>query len=199
MRLHIFVLAVLTLTAPRTFVRTGLQSALAGPPMPYEDAGACPFEGCVYGAWQANNTVRVRSTRSAKAAVVFTVRKGDTITALTGVVVTTSPGRVRFREPFDLSSSSGSVHVEPGDTLYLLTYGGEGFTKAWFKGKLYEGLDGSTAFFNAICDTEPSRCVGTIVERPQRTWWVSIRNMRGQVGWTNEPEQFSGKDALGHF
>jgi hypothetical protein len=198
MRLSILVLAVLTLTGPPNFVRAGVQSALSGPPIPYEDTGACPFEGCVYRAWQASDTVSARRTRSARAAVLFTVRKGETITALTAVVVTTSPGRVRFREPIDLSSRSGSVHVEPGETLYLLTYGGEGFTKVWFKGKLYEELDGSTAFFNAICDTEPSHCVGTIIARPQRTWWVSIRNARGQIGWTNEPDKFSGKDSLGH-
>jgi len=199
MRAEIFVAAALSLSAPATLVRTSLQSPPAArPAMPYEDAGACPFEGCVYRDWQANDTVSVRSARSAKAAVVFTVRKGETITALTGVVVTTSPGEVRFREPVDLSSSSGAVHVEPGEILYLLTYGGEGFTKAWFKGKLYEGLDGSTAFFNTMCSTDPSRCVGTIVARPRGTWWVSIRNVRGQTGWTNEPEKFNGKDALGH-
>ena len=195
MRSQIFVFAVLTLTAPPTVVGTSLQS---GPPVPYEDAGACPFEGCMYGKWQANDTVTVRRTRSDKGAAVFTVYKGETITALTGVVVTTSPGQVRFREPIDLSSRSGSVHVEPDETLYLLTYSGEGFTKAWFKGKLYEELDGSMAFFNGICDTEPSRCAGTIVVRPQRTWWVSIRNVRGQIGWTNEPDKFSGKDRFGH-
>jgi len=183
--------------------------------MPYEDAGACPFEGCVYRGWRANDTVAARLARSTTAEIVFTVRKGETITALTGVVVTTSPGRVRFREPADLRwadletvnirgvsvrrpNQSGILHVEPGDTLYLLTYHGEGSTTAWFKGRLYQELDGAMAFFNAVCDVDPSRCVGQIVERPQRVWWVQIRNAQGQTAWTNEPDKFDGKDALGH-
>jgi hypothetical protein len=179
--------------------------------MPYEDAGACPFEGCTYRKWQANDTVVVRKTRSARAAIVFTVRKGETIAALTGVVVTTSPGRVQFREPVDLKwtnnaggvsarrpTESGVLHVEPGETLFLLTYQGEGFTTAWFKGRLYAELDGAMAFFNADCEGDPTRCVGQIVARPERVWWVQIRNARGQTGWTNEPNKFDGKDAFGH-
>jgi hypothetical protein len=182
--------------------------------MPYEDAGACPFEGCVYRDWRANHTVAVRQTRSANGAIVFTVHKGETVTALTGVVVTTSPGRVRFREPADLTwadletvdvggmtvrrpSQTGVLHMEPGDTLYLLTYHGEGSTAAWFKGRLYEDLDGAMAFFNGACTNDPSRCVGRIVEPPRRVWWVQIKNARGQTGWTNAPEKFDGKDALG--
>jgi hypothetical protein len=190
------IFAVLTFIAIPTLFRAAAQPALAGPPMPYEDIGACPFELCSYRDWQAKNTVVVRGTRSPDGPVLFTVRKGETITALTGVVVTISPGQVRFRTPADLSSGSGPVHVERGDTLYLLTARGEGFTKAWFKGKVYDELDGK-AFFNSRCDTEPTLCIGTIIERPKRIWWVSIRNMMGQIGWTNEPEQFTGKTGPG--
>ena len=89
------------------------------PPMPYEDAGACPFEGCVYRDWQANNAVAVRTTRAADAPTVFTVRKGDTITALAGVVVTTSPGQVRFREPADLTWwEFGTVNLGQSNNEY---------------------------------------------------------------------------------
>lgn len=197
MRLDFFILAVLTLIMNPTLVRAS-QSALSGPPIPYEDAGACPFEGCVYREWQATETVIVRRVRSANGTIAFTVRKGEAITAITGVVVTTSPGQVRFRKPVNLSSSSGSVHVEPGETLYLLTYRGEGFTKAWFKGKFYEELDGSTAFFNDICATDSNRCAGAIVEQPKQVWWVQIKNGKGQIGWTNKPDKFDRKDALGN-
>ena len=187
--------AVLMLTAGASLFGAGIQSVHPGPPIPYEDPGACPFEGCVYREWQATDTVVVRRTRSTDAPIVFRVRKGETVTALTGVVVTISPGRVRFRERVDLSSLSGAVRVEPGDTLYILTYQGEGFTKAWFKGRLYDELDGGMEFFR--CDSEPNSCVGTIVERPQRVWWVQVRNAKGQTGWTNQTTSFDGKDALG--
>ena len=196
MRLYLFILAIVVLAAAPTLVRAG-QSAPAGPPMPYEDAGACPFEGCVYREWQANDAVVVRKTRAENGPLVFSVRKGETITAITGVVVTTSPGQVRFRKPFVLSSLSGSIHVEPGETLYLLTNRGEGFTKAWFKGKFYDEVDGSTAFFNDICATDPNRCAGAIVNQSKQVWWVQIKNAKGQVGWTNEPDKFDRIDALG--
>jgi hypothetical protein len=77
-----------------------------------------------------------------------------------------------------------------------LTYRGEGSTKAWFNGRIYDQLDGSE-FFNALCSFEPNRCYGRIIERPQRVWWVQIQNRRGQIGWTNQPERFDGKDAYG--
>jgi hypothetical protein len=191
----------------------GAQTITPGPPMPYEDVGACPFEGCAYREWRAKAMVAVRTTRAAHAPVAFTIRKGETVTALTGIVVTTAPGKVRFRAPADLMwadletvdvggvsvrrpRQSGFLHVEPGDTLYLLTYHGEGSTVAWFKGRLYEELDGALAFFNAICTDDPSRCAGQIIEKPQRVWWVHVQNARGQQGWTAEPEKFDGKDAL---
>lgn len=166
------------------------------PPVPYVDIGACPFEGCIYREWIANDTVVVRKERRAGAPLIYTVKKGERVSAQTGVVVTVKAGRVQFREPVNLACTSGTLHIEPGQTLFLLTYQGEGSTKAWFRGKVYEDVDGAMAFFNSMCDTDPSRCAGRIVERPQYEWWVQIRNARGQVGWTNEPGKFDGKDAL---
>ena len=167
-----------------------------GPPVPYEDVGACPFEGCVYREWIANAQVDVRSGRRPNDPIAYTLRAGDHVQALTGIVVTIKPGRVQFKAPADLGSSAGSVHVEPGDTLYLLTYHGEGETTAWFKGRLYDWLDGSE-FFNALCEDQPASCNGSIVERPQRVWWVRLRSLSGRLGWTRETEKFDNKDALG--
>jgi hypothetical protein len=36
-----------------------------------------------------------------------------------------------------------------------------------------------------------------VADPPQTTWWVQIRNARGQVDWTDESEHFSGADACG--
>jgi len=167
-----------------------------GPPVPYEDVGACPFEGCVYREWIANAQVDVRSGRRPNDPIAYTLRAGDRVQALTGIVVTIKPGRVQFKAQADLGSSSGAVHVEPGETLYLLTYHGEGETTAWFKGRLYDWLDGSE-FFNAVCEDQPASCNGSIVERPQRVWWVRLRSLRGRLGWSRETEKFDNKDALG--
>lgn len=166
------------------------------PPIPFEDFGACPFEGCVYREWVANRPVAIRTARRAASPIRFRVKAGEKVTALTGVVVTLKAGRVQFREPQDLSSSDGTIHIVPGQILYLLTYEGEGYTKAWFNGRLYRDVDTAT-FFNGVCEIEPSRCTGKIIERQQTRWWVQIRNAAGNVGWTSEPDKFDGKDALG--
>ena len=183
-------IAVSSAPQPRTATK------LSGPPVPFEDVGACPFEGCVYREWVANAPVDIRSGRRPNDPVVFTLRPGDRVQAITGIVVTVKPGRVKFRAPIDLASSAGTVHVQPGETLYLLTYHGEGETTAWFNGRIYDWLDGSE-FFNALCEVQPNSCNGSIVEPPQRVWWVRLRSRGGKTGWTRETDKFDNKDAFG--
>jgi hypothetical protein len=166
------------------------------PPVPFEDVGACPFEGCTYREWTAKESVAIRTARRINAPVAFRLRPGERVTAVTGVVITVKAGRVQFREPKNLNSANGSICIVPGQTLYLLTYQGEGFTKAWFNGRVYTDVD-TVDFFNGVCETEPSRCTGRIIEKSKTEWWVQIRNRSGAVGWTHEPEKFDGKDALG--
>lgn len=168
-----------------------------GPELPIETLNACPFEGCHFGAWTARKLLTVRRTRSARGAKAFTLRAGEPVTALTGVLVITRPGRVTFRERTDLLTAEGQISIAPGESLYLLGYRGEGFTDAWFKGRTYHEVDGAMEFFNALCDTRPERCTGRIVEPVRSTWWVQVRNSAGLVGWTNQAEDFDGKDAFG--
>lgn len=167
------------------------------PPMPFEDAGACPFEGCVYREWIAKETIGVKTDRRDSSSVAFRVQPKERVTAVTGIVVTIKPGRVQFREPTMLATSGGNIDVMPSQTLYLLTYQGEGFTKVWFQGKVYTDVD-TTAFMDSRCENDPSRCTGKVIEQSVTHWWVQIRNRRGQVGWTRETEKFDGKDALSH-
>ena len=166
----------------------------AGPPVPFEDPGACPFELCMYGEWTAREPVAVRRERRRESPVIFRVPRAAKVTAVTGVVITLRAGRVQFRVPHEMGSRSGRVRVVPGQTLYLLTYQGEGFTKAWFEGRLYDELDGSE-FFNAACEDDPGRCAGRIVEQPRREWWAQVRNAAGRTGWTDEPQKFSQRRA----
>ena len=170
--------------------------APVGPPVPFEDVGACPFEGCEYREWKARTRVRILAARRANAPVAFRLRAGESVTALTGVVVTVRAGRVRFDVPQRLLTSSGPIDVAPAETLYLLTYQGEGFSKVWFNGKVYEDVDVS-GFLNSVCEDTPNRCSGRVVEPSRTEWWVQVQNKAGQVGWTREPDKFDGKDALG--
>ena len=183
------VFAMLAAFAGAATVVGAQDAARGGPPVPFEDAGACPFELCTYGEWTTRKAVVARRERRRGSPVVFRVAPGGKVTALTGIVVTLRAGRVQFRVPHEMGSLSGRVIVQPGQTLYLLTYEGEGFTKAWFDGRLYDGLDGS-AFFDARCEDAPDECVGRIVEKPRREWWAQIRNAAGAVGWTDEADTF---------
>ena len=96
--------------------------------------------------WVANAPVEIRTDRTRTAPVAFTVGEGEKVTAVNGVVITTRPGRVEFDAPHDVDASGGRIHVEPGQTLYLLTSQGEGFMKA-----------GSTAGSMKASIRQPSR------------------------------------------
>jgi hypothetical protein len=167
-----------------------------GPPVPYEDAGACPGEGCVYREreWTALTAVAVRRDRTPGSPVLFNLRKGEKAKAVTGVVITTRPGRVQFREPVDLifydhsQRSAAFLHVDPSQTLYLLTYRGEGTTLTWLDGRFYDDVDGSTAFFTDNCNNDANRCTGKIVEEAQAVWWVQLKRARRSV----RPQRNSG-------
>ena len=73
---------------------------------------------------------------------------------------------------------------------------GEGFTKAWFNGRGYRDVD-TVEFLTGVCERDPNKCAGTLIERSQTEWWIQIRTQSGKTGWTNESRQFAGKDALG--
>ena len=171
-------------------------AASPGPPVPYEDAGACPFEGCVYRTWTANRAVVVRTQRRAEAPVAFRLAKGARVQALTGVVVTHKAGRVEFPTAVELSATPEAVQIEAGERLYLLTYKGEGLLESLVQWSPLRDLDGST-FIGGGCNTLSGRCRGTIVEQPTRTWWVQVEDAGRPIGWSSEPEAFDGKDALG--
>jgi hypothetical protein len=153
-----------------------------GPPLPFEDAGACPFEGCTYREWTTNAPVKVLTGRKDDAPVAFELPVGTRVTALTGVVVTVVPGIVELRDAMDVETGQGPVPMKAGEVFYLLTYQGEGYGKVWIKGGVRTDVD--------LSRFKPKR-------GPTAIWWVQVRNARGQVGWTRHPEAFDGKDRLG--
>jgi hypothetical protein len=189
-------LALLVLGSQVFIGAASAQARRAGPPVPFEDVGACPFEGCTYREWTANATVTVRRSRSQTAPVVFRVRPGEKVTALTGVVITVRAARVQFREPATVAAFPESVSIKPGETLYLLTNQGEGFSKGWFKGSMLTDID-TTEFHNGVCEVQPSKCKGRIVGNGQTEWWVQIRSRRGVIGWTVDSDKFDGQDRYG--
>ncbi|MEO8313495.1 MAG: hypothetical protein ABI645_01760 [Pseudomonadota bacterium] len=182
-----------------TWVFTASSQNADDPPVPYEDVGGCPFEGCTYRTWQANAAIEIHLEPRNSSPIVATVAKLERVRALTGEVVTIKPGRVQFDKPQRLDTASGPINILPGQTLFLLTYQGEGFTKAWFNRRLYNSVDVSgITWANGRCGfSDPERCAGHEVEKYETEWWVQVRTASGQVGWTRETEKFDGKDAFG--
>jgi len=164
------------------------------PPLPFEDIGACPFEGCSYREWIARESIEIKRDRASSSPVAFELAAGEVVTAVTGTVITVVPGILRVSTPVTLETLQGVLTVSPQDTVYLLTYEGEGFYKAWFKGRLHSMVDVGQ-ISGGGCRVAAD-CAGRIVAEPTMVWWVQIRNAKGQVGWTDRPELFDNQDAL---
>jgi hypothetical protein len=148
---------------------------LNGPELPYEDIGACPFEGCTYRCWTANKDTIIKSGKDTKSPASFTVKKGEQVVGVTGTVITTRAGRARLLKNMNLAG----VDANTGQTIYLLTYLGEGYYKAWCGGEIIDGVD--------IKEFK-------LIEKPKYTWWVLIEEKDGQTGWSSQPENFDHKD-----
>ena len=151
------------------------------PPIPFVDKGACPFECCTYREWTVDKATITRSAMRDGSSVAFRLKKGEKVKGLTGSVITSQPGEVRVLK----RTKIGKLTAQPGDTLYPLTYVGEGFHRVWYKGKITEEETWDKTIFRQI-------------RQPKSVWWVKVRNSRGQIGWSREPDNFGNKDRCGN-
>jgi len=183
------------------------------PMLPFVDHGACPFEGCVYRDWTAKARVVMYETWDGRAPVreVFATKPGETVTAMTGLVIVTSAGRAHIRhqlavptlmsQQFPKQQPPAMMSISPGTVVYLLTGHGEGRYTAWVNGMLVdfeivnlEQPKTPGAGYSGCVRTQT--CDGEVLEYPRFTWWVRIRNGIGQIGWTNQANDFDGPNAL---
>lgn len=151
------------------------------PPIPFVDKGACPFECCTYRDWTVDKPTAIRSAMRDGSSIAFRLKKGERVKGMTGVVITSQPGEVRVLK----RTKIGKFTAQLGDTLYLLTYVGEGFHRVWYKGKITEEETYDKTFFRQI-------------RAPKAVWWVKVKNARGQIGWSREPDNFGNKDQCGN-
>ncbi len=151
-----------------------------GPRMPFVDKGACPFECCTYREWTVDKPTAMHRDMSDGSPIVFRLAKGEKVTGVTGTVITPRAGiaRVLKRTTID------KITLNRGDNIYLLTYLGEGFSKAWFRGRIFEV---------EVLDDK----VFKVTRRPTEVWWVKVKNRRGQIGWSRQPDNFGNKDQCG--
>jgi hypothetical protein len=173
------------------FLSLGAQAALnLTPPLPYEDPGACPFECCTYREWSVEADTAVRSDREDAAPIAFSVRRGQKVTGVTGVVTTTKLGQAVVKRPTVVGERK--LRVEAGEAVYILHYVGEGYWKFWLRGQVDQ-------------DQLPDKrdeCVGgpcavQVVEEPVTVWWAKVRDAQGREGWTRQLDHFGEIDACG--
>ncbi len=177
MRANILFGAILSLLIAIPAVR----SQNSRPPMPFVDKGACPFECCTYRDWTVDKATTIGSAMRDSSSVAFRLKKGERVKGLTGVVITSQPGEVRVLK----RTKIGKLTAQPGDTLYLLTYRGEGFHRVWYRGRITEEETYDEATFRQV-------------KEPKSVWWVKVRNSRNLIGWSREPDNFGNKDQCGN-
>ena len=114
------------------------------------------------------------------APVSFRLKAGEKVQGVTGVVITTQPGIVRVLKKTTLAN----VSLKSGDQLFLLTNLGEGFSKIWFKGRIFEGDPYDESTYKTI-------------REGKSIWWVKVKNRKGQIGWSRQPENFGNVDQCG--
>jgi hypothetical protein len=147
------------------------------PPKVFVDKGACPFECCTYRQWNVTAETPLFDKVSGTTEIAK-AKRGETVQGLTGEVHTV-PSKVKIK--IDPHGEPSTTEVKDGDTVYVLTYSGEGFWKVWKDGRVVDGVFQSW-------DKK---------ENPKSTWWVQIKLKNGKTGWTKETAHFGNMDACG--
>ncbi len=84
-----------------------------------------------------------------------------------------------------------------GDTVWALTYLGEGFFRVWDGGEILE-LD---LGFSPYGGTPGRRCEfcehGELLRELGSRWWIQMSLPDGTVAWTNRPDLFDSEHACG--
>jgi hypothetical protein len=144
-------------------------------PMVFENV--CPGEGCEFGRWLVCDTLRARSATRDDAPIAFTALREDTLLALTGTQIIERAGKLVFRDTVQVTADGARYLFTAADTLFPLSYDGEGMGTWFFHGR----LGGGSWFFH---DDEYQFNPKMVMVRKRVTkWWVKARNPKGAEGW----------------
>jgi hypothetical protein len=127
----------------------------------------------------------VRQARQVGAPITFRLASGEKVEALTGVVVVSRAGR--GRAPRDTPVEG--LPLRAGDEVAILHPVGEGYWRVWRAGRT-----GNAQVGDPLPATSPAQPDVQMLEKPEFTWWVQVRDARGRTGWTSQPENFGNKD-----
>ena len=186
--------AFVVIAAALALLSCGKTTQQAGPPIPFDEDGACPFQCCTYREWSVDWDTDLHADRRDDSPIAFHAPLGDTVLALTGVVTTTKVGRATAKR--DAMVGTKRLPVAPGQPIYLLRNVGGGDWKIWVNGVTDQQYIPSQGYCTA--DKQSSdECALTVMEQPDIVWWARVRDTRGREGWTREVDHFGNIDACG--
>ena len=133
---------------------------------PYIDKDACPFEGCKYGNWLANSEMKVYQSEGDTTKVIHYLKSNEQFFAQTGNVHIIKPGVVLIKKKI--------YNYTVNDTIFVLTYLGEGWYKIYDGDKIFK-----SDYFWEVSDNENinldnSKYSGVMISNIKMVWWVSI-------------------------
>lgn len=173
------------------FATIAISHASGPPALPFLDWNACPFEGCTYRRWTAEERVNVYDSWKEGRSRIALLSKGDAVIGIAGLVITVRPGLIRMDR--DLPEQNLKV----GDEILTYTYRGEGFTAVWFGGRYYANFDISFAKWPDGSGCGGAHCAATYVDLGEKVWWAEVRLKSARAGWVNvNAAKFDGIDML---
>ena len=141
------------------------------------DRGACPGEGCKYcEIYSAGAELTLYDKPSTESNAIGRLLVGEIFLAQTGEVHTV-PTRFEVRE--------ASGPFRPGDEVFALTYGGEGWFRVFHNGMLIDASLGFSPWGGGAgktCD-KPEFCFGQLTKELEFYWWMYVLSESGEQGW----------------
>lgn len=138
----------------------------------------CPGEICTFGTVIACESISLLSEPRPGAPIVFTANRFDTLVTITGNQVVEQAGKIIFRDTVRVREYTTRYLFTPSDTLFPLSYDGEGEGTWFFHGRVKSGV----WFFHEL--DAPQDDPGIVIVRKLITdWWVKANNGDGKEGW----------------
>lgn len=155
----------------------------------------CPFEGCQFGQWIIEDTIKVFENEGDTTITKFVLTPDDTISSITGNIHYINFGKVLITETFG--------DFKANDTLIILRCS-EGEFQAYYKGKyVFTNIFWPINYGYGERETyDQSRHKGVLLKRPNFDWWVKVI-FKKDVGWLKlrnlTPYCFRIKERIRHM
>ena len=156
-------------------------SAKAGLTFPHIVQPACPGEGCSYGEWMPCEVVPAYATLGDTTAVAFDLADRERFEVETGAVWIERPGVVVVTRPKPRSErGTDAIVFQPGDTLLVLDYIGEGYFNVLHRDTIVE----TEVFWRTVNFAAPDSFYrAEVLAEGMAEFWIRIRSQSGREGW----------------